>query len=336
MNASAKTATLAAPPALRALTESSGIPVSRLEAVLRAGHFAVTAEMSPPDSCDAADVYERVQALDGWVDAINATDASGANVHISSLAVCVLLRQAGYCPVMQISCRDRNRIAIQGDVLGAAALGIANILCLTGDGVQTGDHPETKPVFDFDSISLLRALRTLRDERTFMSGRALSAAPRIFLGAAENPSSPPVQMRVMRLQRKIEAGAQFVQTQYCFDLPKLIEFMTQVQDLGLDRKAYILAGIGPLASAGAARWMRSHVPGIHIPDDLVRRLEQSDKPKDEGRRICIELMQRIKDIPGIAGVHVMAFKQERFVGDMIASAGILGGRKPQSHRIGAS
>lgn len=308
---------------------------SHLEAVLRAGHFAVTAEMAPPDSCDPNDVYERAQALDGCVDAINATDASGANAHISSLAVSVLLNQAGYCPVMQLSCRDRNRIAIQGDVIGAAALGIANILCLSGDGVGTGDHPEAKPVFDFDSISLLSTLRLMRDEARFMSGRTLSTSPRFFLGAAENPCSPPEDMRVRRLHKKIDAGAQFIQTQYCFDLVRLTGFMQRVRDLGLDRRAFILVGVGPLASAGAARWMQAHVPGIHIPDEIVRRLERAEKPKQEGRRICIDLMQQIREIPGVAGLHVMAFKQERFVGEMIAAAGVLGGRRPPSQETAA-
>jgi methylenetetrahydrofolate reductase (NADPH) len=312
------------------------VSCSRLEALLRNGDFVVTAEMAPPDSSEPADIFERARALDGCVDAINATDASGANVHVSSLAVSVLLQQAGLCPVMQVSCRDRNRIAIQGDVLGAAALGVQNILCLTGDGVQTGDHPEAKPVFDFDSISLVRTLRTLRDTGTFLSGRPLATAPRIFLGAAENPTSPPAEMRVLRLRKKIEAGAQFIQTQFCFDIARLSDFMMRVCDLGLDRRVFILAGVGPLANARAARWMRSHVPGVHIPDDLITRLERAENPKAEGRRICIELMQRIKEIPGISGVHVMAFKQEAFVGEMIAAAGILGSRKPELSRMRGS
>jgi methylenetetrahydrofolate reductase (NADPH) len=309
---------------------------SRLESLLRNGQFAVTAEMSPPDSADAADVYDRVQALDGCVDAINATDASGANVHMSSLAVSVLLHRAGYCPVMQVSCRDRNRIAIQGDILGAAALGITNILCLTGDGVQTGDHPEAKPVFDFDSISLLRTLRSLRDDRQFISGRPLTSPPRLFLGAAENPSSGPIEMRAMRLRTKLDAGAQFIQTQFCFDIVQLTEFMKRVRDMGVDRKIFILAGVGPLASARAARWIQAHVPGVHIPEDIVQRLERAANPKDEGRRICVELMQQMRDIPGIAGLHVMAFRQEAFVGEMIDAAGILGDRKPLSVRTSST
>ena len=310
-----------------ALAEPELPGVSHLESVLRSGHFAVTAEMTPPDSANPEDVYSRAATLVGAVDSINATDASGANVHMSSLAVSALLLRAGGSPVMQISCRDRNRIAIQGDVLGAAALGVRNVLCLSGDGVQTGDHPGAKPVFDLDSIALLNTLRTLRDEARFLSGRPISSPPQIFLGAAENPCSPPSEIRVARLRKKIEAGAQFVQTQYCFDMARLHEFMKRVRDSGLDRKAFILPGIGPLASAGAARWIQSHVPGVHIPDEIIRRLDASPKPKQEGRRICVELMQQIREISGISGIHIMAINQEEFVAEMIRSSGIKSGRQ---------
>jgi 5,10-methylenetetrahydrofolate reductase len=313
-------------------TEEANEATSTLEALLRDRQFVITAEMSPPDSAAPADVYERVRSLDGYVDCINATDASGANVHISSLAVSLLLQREGHCPVMQISCRDRNRIAIQGDVLGASALGITNILCLTGDGVQTGDHPEARPVFDLDSIALLSMLRTMRDEKRYLSGRPLKSPPNIFLGAAENPSSLPLDMRVARLKKKVEAGAQFIQTQYCFDMERLRDFMKCVRDIGLDRQVHILVGVGPLASPGAARWMRSHVPGVHIPDHVIRRLEGAAKPKEEGRRICIEIMQEVSGIHGISGVHVMAFKQEQFIGEMVEAAGILGTRRPASRK----
>jgi 5,10-methylenetetrahydrofolate reductase len=310
-----------------ALAEPERREPSRLERLLRNGDFVITAEMSPPDSANPHDVYSRAETLLPVVDSINATDASGANCHMSSLAVCALLLRAGCSPVMQISCRDRNRIAIQGDVLGAAALGITNILCLSGDGVQTGDHPDAKPVFDLDSVSLLGTIRKLRDQGQFLSGRPISNPPRLFLGAAENPSSPPIEMRVARLQKKIEAGAQFIQTQYCFDIPRLREFMTRVRDLGLHRKVFLIAGVGPLASPGSARWIRTNVPGVHIPEDIIRRLEAAPKPKQEGRRICVELMQQIKEIPGIAGIHVMAFKQEEFVREMVNASGVIADRK---------
>ena len=245
----------------------------RLERVLRAGAFAVTAELAPPDSADPDDVYRRARVFDGYVDAINATDGSGANCHMSSLAVCALLTRVGYAPVMQISCRDRNRIAIQGDILGGAAMGVCNVLCLTGDGVQAGDHPQAKPVFDLDSMSLLGIARGLRDDHHFESGRRITFAPRVLLGAAENPNVSPVEHRAMRLAKKIAAGAQFVQTQYCYDLPLLRRFMTAVEDAGLLDKVFILVGIGPLRTAKAGEWMRTHVPGIHIPDAVIDAIE---------------------------------------------------------------
>ncbi len=299
----------------------------RLERVLRAGRFAVTAELNPPDSADARDVYDRALVLAEVCDAINATDASGANTHMSSVGICALLTQAGYAPVMQISCRDRNRIAIQGDVLGAAAMGVCNVLCLTGDGVQVGDQPGAKPVFDFDSISLLETIRTMRDEGRFLSGRKLTVPPRVFLGAAENPFAPPYDFRPLRLAKKVAAGAQFIQTQYCFDIPLLERFMARVRDSGLHERCFILVGVGPLASPRAARWMRSNVPGVHIPDAVIARLEGAEKPKAEGRRLCIELIQQIREIEGISGVHVMAYRQEELVSDIISESGVLRGRR---------
>ncbi len=190
----------------------------RLERVLRRGEFAITAELNPPDSANAEDVYERAKIFEGWVDGINATDGSGAHCHMSSVAICALLTRVGYSPVLQISCRDYNRIAIQGNVLGAAALQVGNVLCLTGDGVQCGDHPEAKPVFDLDSTALLAIIRRMRDEGKFLSGRPITTPPRVFIGAAENPFAPPYDFRPLRLAKKIAAGAQFIQTQYCFDL----------------------------------------------------------------------------------------------------------------------
>jgi len=225
----------------------------RLERVLRRGEFAVTAELSPPDSADPEEVYAKARVYEGWVDGINATDGSGAHCHMSSVAICALLTRQGFAPVMQISCRDYNRIAIQGNVLGAAALGVANMLCLTGDGVQCGDHAEAKPVFDLDSISLLGVIKRMRDESRFLSGRKLTTPPSVFLGAAENPFAPPLDFRPLRLAKKIAAGAQFVQTQYCFDLPRLKTFMARARDMGLTEKCFILIGVGPLASARTAR-----------------------------------------------------------------------------------
>ena len=303
----------------------------RLERVLRAGRFAVTAELNPPDSADPREAYERALVLAEVCDAINATDASGANTHMSSLGICALLTNAGYAPVMQISCRDRNRIAIQGDVLGAAALGVSNILCLTGDGVQAGDQPGAKPVFDLDGISLLETIRIMRDEGRFLSGRKLTVRPQVFLGAAANPFAPPYDYRPLRLATKIAAGAQFVQTQYCFDIPRLERYMDQVRRMGLHERCFILVGVGPLASARAARWIRSNVPGVHIPDPVIARLEHAEKPKLEGKQICIELIQQIRKIKGIAGVHLMAYRQEELVSEIIGDSGVLDDRHPQSH-----
>ncbi len=298
---------------------------SRLERVLRSGRFAVTAELNPPDSADPQSVYERALVLAEVCDAINATDASGANVHMSSVGVCALLTRAGYEPVMQVSCRDRNRIAIQGDLLGAAAMGVRNVLCLTGDGVQAGDQPEAKPVFDLESITLLRTARMLRDQGHFLSGRQLDVRPKFFLGAAENPFIPPYDFRPLRMAKKVEAGAEFFQTQYCFDFPRLCQFMNAVRDLGLPERAFILVGVGPLRSAKAAEWMRSHVPGVMIPDEIIRRLKgvPPDRQREEGKRICIEIIQEVREVKGVSGVHVMAYRQEELVAEIIEEAGLL-------------
>ncbi len=300
----------------------------RLERVLRRGEFAVTAELNPPDSANPEDVYERAAIFEGWVDGINATDGSGANCHMSSVAICALLTRRGYSPVLQISCRDYNRIAIQGNVLGASALEVGNILCLTGDGVQGGDHPQAKPVFDLDSTSLLSTIKMMRDEAKFLSGRKITTPPRVFIGAAENPFAPPYAFRPIRLAKKIAAGAQFIQTQYCFDLPMMVDFMSRVRDMGLDERCFILAGVGPLASAKTARWMRANVAGVHIPDAVITRLEGAQNQKQEGKRICIEMIQRLRDMKGIAGVHVMAYRQEDYVSEIVHESGVLAGRTP--------
>jgi methylenetetrahydrofolate reductase (NADPH) len=306
---------------------------SRLERVLRSGRFAVTAELNPPDSADPQSVYERALVLAEVCDAINATDASGANVHMSSVGVCALLTRAGYEPVMQVSCRDRNRIAIQGDLLGAAAMGVRNVLCLTGDGVQAGDQPGAKPVFDLDSISLLRTARILRDQAHFLSSRPLEVAPRLFLGAACNPFAPPLDFRPLRLAKKVEAGADFIQTQYCFDLPRLRHFMQAVRDLGLIERVFILVGVGPLRSVRAAEWMRTHVPGVVIPDAIIDRLRgvAPAQQRTEGKRICVEIIQAVREIEGVSGVHVMAYRQEELVAEIIEEAGLLP-RRWQAHR----
>ncbi len=296
---------------------------SRLELALKAGKFAITAELNPPDSADPDDVYQAARPLSEVTDAINATDASGANCHMSSLGISAFLVRAGYEAVYQISCRDRNRIAIQGDVLGAAALGVRNVLCLTGDDVSAGDQPGAKPVFDLDSISLLRTLRTMRDDHRFLSGRKITKPPRLFVGAAENPCVDPLEWRPERLAKKVAAGAEFIQTNYIFDLPRFEQFMARVRDLGLDKRVFILAGVGPLASARAARWMRSNVPGIHIPDSVVQRIEGADSQAEEGEKICTELIQQIREIDGVSGMHIMAYRREHLVSKIIKDSKLL-------------
>lgn len=300
----------------------------RLETILRRGEFAVTAELNPPDSADPQEVFDRAKIFEGWVDGINATDGSGANCHMSSVGICALLTRVGYAPIMQISCRDRNRIAIQGDVLGAAAMGVDNILCLTGDGVQAGDQPGAKPVFDLDCMSLLETVRSMRDEQKFLSGRPITDPPKVFIGGAINPFAPPYDFRPLRLQKKIEAGAQFVQSQYCYDIPMLKTYMDRVRDLGLDEKCFILIGVGPMASARTAKWIRTNVPGVHIPDSVIKRLEGAEDQKREGRNLCIELIQEIQEMKGVSGVHVMAYRQEEWVAEIVQESGVLKGRRP--------
>jgi len=298
---------------------------SRLERVLRSGRFAVTAELNAPDSADPNDVYKNALVLAEVCDAINATDGSGANCHMSSMGCCALLTRAGYEAVLQISCRDRNRIAIQGDILGAAAMGVKNILCLTGDDVSNGDQPQAKRVFDFDSIQLLRVARIMRDQGVFLSGRKLTTPPKLFLGAAENPFVPPLDWRPLRLGKKVEAGADFIQTQYCFDVPRMQQFMQRVRDLGLHERVFILAGVGPIRNEKVAEFMRTKVPGVWIPDAIVDRLTKTPKEQkvEEGMRICIEIIQQVREIEGVHGVHVMAYRQEEMVAEIIKRAGLL-------------
>jgi methylenetetrahydrofolate reductase (NADPH) len=315
--------------------QTAYISGGRLERVLRAGRFAVTAELNPPDSADPQEVYDAALVLSQVCDAINATDASGAHCHMSSVAICALLTRAGYEAVMQVSCRDRNRIAIQGDVLGAAAMGVNNLLCLTGDDTSAGDQPEAKRVFDFDSIHLLRTVKIMRDEARFLSDRKLTTPPHLFLGAASNPFVPPYDWRPLRLAKKVEAGANFIQTQYCFDIARFEAFMSTIRELGLHKKVFILVGVGPLRSERAAEYMRQNVPGVHIPDEIVERLRKTPKERkrEEGKRICVEMIQQVREIEGVAGVHVMAFKQEKLVAEIIEEAGLL--PRPRQASAGA-
>lgn len=298
------------------------------EKLLASGQFAVTAELSPPDSTDPEEVYSRARVLDGYVDAITATDSPGANCHMSSVAVCALLERRGYTTIMQVSGRDRNRLAVQGDVLGASALGITNMLCLSGDDVQMGDHPEAMPVFDLDRVSLIATLRTLRDEGRLLSGRAITTPPRIFIGTATNPFAGGVEEAVERLATKVAAGAAFVQTLNCFDVPRLREYMSRVRDRGLDEACAILVGVSPLESLSGAMRAGGSLPGVCIPEPVIDRLRGAGRPRLEGRRLCMEIIQQVCDIDGVAGVHVTAYRQEESIAEIIDASGVLAGRIP--------
>jgi len=230
--------------------------------------------------------------------------------------------------IMQISCRDRNRIAMQGDVLGASAMGVSNILCLTGDGVQSGDHPQAKPVFDMDCMTSLQMIAGMRDQGHFMSGRKISSPPQVFLGAAANPFAPPLDYRPLRLAKKVAAGAQFVQTQYCFDIDRLKAYMSEVRDMGLDKKVFILAGVGPLASAKSAEWIRNNVAGVHIPDEIIKRLAGAKDQRQEGVNICIDMVNQAKEIEGVSGAHIMAYRQEERIAEIVEKTKVLGDRTP--------
>ena len=297
----------------------------RFETALRSGKFVVTAEVSPPDSANAQDVLAAASKLGQVAIALNVTDGSGANCHISSLAACTILSQAGHEVIFQISCRDRNRIAMQSELLGASALGLQNVLCLTGDDVTVGDHPQAKRVFDLDSTQLLQTARIMRDEGIFLSGRKLSSPPNFFLGGADNPSVEPFDFRPLRLAKKIQAGAEFIQTQYCFDAARLRAHMEKVCDLGLHEKCFILVGVGPLRSEKTAEFMRTKVPGVAIPDSVVERMRKmpSQLKRAEGKKICLELIQKIKEIKGVAGIHMMAYKQEDAACEIIEEAGLI-------------
>jgi len=300
----------------------------RLEAVLRAGQFAVTAETTPPDAADAGAVLARVGELKGVADAVNVTDGAGARAHMSGLAAAAILARAGIEPTLQLTTRDRNRLALQGELLGAAALGVPNVLCLRGDDLSVGDQPEAKAVQDLDSRGLLETACVMRDEGVLPGGRRLTPPPRLLLGAADAPLDPPPEWRPEALAAKVEAGADFVQTQYCFDLGLLRRYLERLGEHGLMGRLYILVGIGPLASARSARWMNGHLPGVSIPESVIRRLEGAPDEAEEGCRICAELLQELQQIEGVAGAHLMAPRQERAIAQAVRDSGVLAGRRP--------
>jgi methylenetetrahydrofolate reductase (NADPH) len=297
---------------------------SHLQAVLQRGKFAVTAEIGPPRGANIAPIRRKAKLLRDWVDAANVTDSQSAVVRMPSWAGCLVAMQEGVEPVMQLQCRDRNRIALQSDLLGAAALEIPNVLLLTGDHPRFGDHPDAKPVFDLDSIQLIWTARTMREQRKLLSGRDLKPAPDWFIGAVENPFAPPLEWRAERLGKKIAAGAQFCQTQFVFDVPIFARWMTRVRDLGLDKRCFILAGVGPIKSLRALEHMQREVPGMYVPDAVVRRLRgvPPDRVAAEGAQVCSEIIAEVRTIPGVAGVHVMAFNWEDAIPEILERAGL--------------
>jgi methylenetetrahydrofolate reductase (NADPH) len=307
---------------------------SNLEMVFAAGHFAVTAELGPPKSADVEVIKTKAAALRGVVDAVNITDNQTAIVRMSSIAAGVLAIREGLEPVVQITCRDRNRIAIQSDVLGAYTLGIRNILCLTGDHQRFGNHPTAKNVFDMDSVQLVGMLKTMRDDKTFICGDEIRnspkepvVAPRIFIGAAENPFGDPLDFRAIRLAKKAKAGADFIQTQCVYDMDRFEEWMRQVRQRGLHEKIRIMAGVTPLKSVGMAKYMRDSVAGLTVPESYIERLEAvaaRDKKAvaEEGIKICIEQIERLRAIEGVAGIHLMAIEWEHRVKEIVGRAGL--------------
>jgi len=296
---------------------------TNLEKVLDSGRFAVTAEAGPPKGTGAKVVMRKGEVLRPCCDAVNVTDNQTAIVRMSSLAGCVLLKQQGIDPVMQMVTRDRNRIAIQSDVLGAVALGIGNILCLSGDHQQFGNHPTAKGVFDIDSIQLIQTLKNMRDEKKFLCGEDVSGEVPLFIGAVENPFADPFDFRVVRLAKKVKAGADFIQTQAVYDVAKFTRWMEIVADRGLDKEVHILAGVIPIRSAGMARYMRDYVSGVSVPDEIVTRMEDATDAKEEGVRIVLEIIEQLKEIPAIHGFHIMAVGWEDIVPEIVEKAGLL-------------
>jgi len=297
---------------------------SNLEKLLRKGEFVVTSELGPPRGASREDVEKKAELLKGYADAFNLTDCQTAMVRLSSIASGAILLDMGMEPVVQMTCRDRNRIAMQSDILGAASLGMKNLLCLTGDHQCFGDHPEAKGVFDLDSINQLDMFRQMRDEKKFQSGEDLkSEEPKLFLGAAENPFADPFQYRAARLAKKVKAGADFIQTQIIYNVEKFEEWMSMVRAMGLHEKVSILAGVTPIRSLGMAKYMKKNVPGMDVPDELIKRLEGAEKKKAEGINICLEVIERVRQIEGVSGVHIMAVEWEEIVSEITERAGLL-------------
>jgi len=298
---------------------------SNLEKVLKAGHFAFTGECGPPKGANVEHLIKKFQYLKGNVDAVNVTDNQTAVVRMSSLAASKLMVDEGLEPNFQMVCRDRNRLAMMSDILGAHALGIRNMLCLSGDHQSFGNHPQAKNVHDIDSMQLIALVKKMRDEGKFMNDDDIDVPPKMFIGAACNPFADPYEFRVYRLANKIEAGADFIQTQCIFNMDKFRDFMKKVVDMGLHEKCYILAGVTPMKNAGMANFMSKFVPGMDIPDSLIKRLKGVDKKdqSEEGIKFALEQVEEFKEMEGVAGVHMMAIEWEHMVPEIAERAGVL-------------
>lgn len=298
---------------------------STLEKILTAGHFAFTGELGPPRGANIEALKKKAMPLKGMVDSVNITDNQTAVVRMSSWAASMFAMSEGLEPNFQMVCRDRNRLAMQGDILGAYAHGIRNMLCLSGDHQQFGDHPQSKGVFDIDSMQLINMVKNMRDEGTFLNGQEIDEAPKMFIGAAANPFAEPFEWRVHRLAKKVQAGADFIQTQCVFNVERMREWVKRANDMGLTEKTYILPGVTPMKSLGMARYMKSKVPGMDVPDYIIDRLKGVDKKKqaDEGIKIACEQIEEFKTMKGVAGVHLMAIEWEHKVPEIAERAGVL-------------
>ena len=297
---------------------------SKLEKILAAGHLAVTSECGPPRGSDPEVIKKKGELLKDYVDAINVTDNQTSVTRLSSLAACIHLKLMGVEPVLQMVTRDRNRIALQSDILGAASFNINNILCLSGDHQVFGDCPGGQNVFDLDSMQLLQTVRHMRDNGKFLGGDEINRPPRMFAGAAANPFAEPFKIRVPRLAKKIAAGAEFIQTQCIYNLDRFEEWMKGVCDRGLHEKVYILAGVTPMKSLGMARYMKKNVPGMDVPDEVIDRLAGVPKEQqaEEGMKICLETIERLKEVKGVSGFHIMAIEWEEKVPEIVERAGL--------------
>jgi methylenetetrahydrofolate reductase (NADPH) len=297
---------------------------SKLEKILAAGHLAVTSECGPPRGSDPEVISEKAGLLKDHVDAINVTDNQTSMTRMCSLAACIRLKLLGLEPVLQMVTRDRNRIAIQSDILGAASFDIHNILCLSGDHQNFGDCAQGQNVHDIDSMQLIQTVRRMRDDGKFLGGDDIKRPPQMFVGAAANPFADPYEIRVPRLAKKVAAGAEFIQTQCIYNLDKFEDWMKQAADRGLTEKVYILAGLTPMKSVGMARYMKNRVPGMDVPDDIVKRLADTPKEKqaEEGINICVEAIERLKEVKGVAGFHIMAIEWEEKVPEIVKRAGL--------------